>query len=170
MNLIDATLSKLSNVQYYLRKLDQSLYQEPLEILSFASIGEHTRHVLEFYQCLIRQSVEGAVNYDQRKRDKLIQESPAEASNVLTSIIKSVRAIDVDQPLHLEICYDMDQEVTNIVETSLERELVYNLEHVIHHLAIIKIGLSVIAPRMTLPEGFGVAPSTMRFKRNSCAQ
>lgn len=170
MNLIEATLSKLSNIQFYLRKLDQSLYREPLEILSFASIGEHTRHVLEFYQCLLRQSVDGAVNYDKRERDKLIQEDPTEASIALSSIIKALRAINVDQPLHLEICFDVDKDVISIVETSLERELVYNLEHVIHHLAIIKIGLSVIAPWMTLPDGFGVAPSTMKFKQNSCAQ
>lgn len=170
MNLIEATFSKLSNIQFYLRKLDQALYQEPLEILSFASIGEHTRHILEFYQCLLEQSADGAVNYDRRKRDKSIQESPAAAGNALSSIMESLQAININQSLHMEICYDADQEVTNIVETSLERELVYNLEHVIHHLAIIKIGLSVIAPRMTLPEGFGVAPSTMRYRRNSCAQ
>lgn len=169
MNLIDATLSKLSNIQFYLRKLDQSLYREPLEILSFASIGEHTRHVLEFYQCLLRQSIDGTVNYDQRDRDKLTQEIPSKANSLLANIIKSLREINVNRPLHLEICYDADHEVTSIVETSLERELVYNLEHVIHHLAIIKIGLSVIAPQMTLPEGFGVAPSTMRFRRQSCA-
>ncbi len=170
MNLIEATLSKLSNIQFYLRNLDEALYREPLEILSFASIGEHTRHVLEFYQCLLQESIDGAVNYDRRVRKKLIQEDPTAASNFLSNIIRSLRAININQPLNLEICYDSDQEVTNIVETSLERELVYNLEHVIHHLAIIKIGISVIAPGMNLPEGFGVAPSTLRFRRNSCVQ
>jgi len=170
MNLIEASKSKLSDIQFYLRNLEDSLYKEPLEILSFASIGEHTRHVLEFYQCLLQQCTDGTINYDQRKREKSIQENPAVAGNVLANIIESLQTFNVQEPLHLEICYDEDITVTNVVETSLERELVYNLEHLIHHLAIIKIGLSVIAPWMTLPEGFGVAPSTIRFKQNACAQ
>ena len=169
MNLIEATISKLSNIQFYLRNLDQELYGEPLELLSYASIGEHTRHILEFYLCLLEQSQQGTVNYDQRKRDKAIQNDPAAAATVLAAIVERLQSIDVGKQLQLEICYDADQEVLNIVDTSLERELVYNLEHVIHHLAIIKIGLAVISPRLKLPEDFGVAPSTMRF-RKSCAQ
>ncbi len=169
MNLIEATIRKLYNVEFFLKNLDDQLYGEPLEILSYSSIGEHTRHILEFYLCLLLQSDEGAVNYDQRKRDQSIQQKVEQASEVLNSIIHKLRTIDLDRQLRLEICYDDQQEVVHHVETSLERELVYNLEHVIHHLAIIKIGLSVIAPKLKLPEDFGIAPSTMRHKKNSCA-
>ena len=169
MNLIEATLSKLFNIQFYLRNIEPGLYQEPLEILSFASIGEHTRHILEFYQCLLGQSKDGWINYDLRVRDKLIQEDPGVASRVLDHIMESLPSCVTDRKMRLQICYDQDQAETIVVDTSLERELAYNLEHVIHHLAIIKIGLSVIAPALTLPEGFGVAPSTIRF-RKQCAQ
>jgi hypothetical protein len=170
MNLIEATLSKLSNIQFYLEQLDNTLYREPIEILSFASIGEHTRHILEFYQCLLQQRTAGSINYDLRNRDALIQQDPAKAIKVLRSIMNALLEGDFNKPLCLEICYDEHSEIISSVETSFERELVYNLEHVIHHLAIIKIGLSVITPGMVLPEGFGVASSTIRFKRNSCAQ
>ena len=170
MNLIEATLSKLSNVQFYLQHLEPSQYREPLEILSFASIGEHTRHVLEFYQCLLKQCESGIVSYDSRERTASIQQDPQTALRILMRVMDSLPNSDVQKRLKLEICYDEDHAITNIVDTSLERELVYNLEHVIHHLAIIKIGLSVIAPRMVLPDGFGIAPSTIRFKRNACAQ
>ncbi len=169
MNLIEATLSKLYNIQYYLQNLDPGIYKAPLGILSDASIGEHTRHILEFYQCLLDQGHRGCVNYDLRVRNRLIQEDPKEADRSLSAIIEKLPLLVTDQKLRLEICYDQDQGETLSVETSLERELVYNLEHVIHHLAIIKIGLSVIAPEMMLPDGFGVAPSTMRF-RKECAQ
>ena len=170
MNLIEATLEKLSNVQYYLENLNPEFYKEPLEILSFASIGEHTRHILEFYKCLLEQKSQGKINYDLRIRDRSIQQDPAVASRVLTEIIESLPDDNIQDTLKLEICYDEDLAETNTVDTSFERELVYNLEHLIHHLAIIKIGLSVIAPRMELPEGFGVAPSTIRYRRNACAQ
>jgi hypothetical protein len=170
MNLIEATLSKLSNIKYYLQLLEASQYREPLEILSFASIGEHTRHMLEFYQCLLKQCESGHVSYDLREREASLQQNPQVALNILEQIMEAMPIIDVKKALKLEICYDHNLTVTNVVNTSLERELVYNLEHVIHHLAIIKIGLSVIAPRLALPDGFGVAPSTIRFKRNACAQ
>ena len=167
--MIEATLSKLSNIQFYLRNLDPELYKEPLEILSFASIGEHTRHILEFYQCLLDQGANGKINYDRRVRDKTIQEDPVAAHQALSRIIHSLPTPAICRKLQLEICYDQDQEVNISADTSMERELIYNLEHLIHHLAIIKIGLSVIAPKMTLPDGFGVAPSTMRY-RKECAQ
>ena len=170
MNLIEATLSKLSNIEFYLQHLEPSQYSEPLEILSFASIGEHTRHVLEFYQCLLKQCESGVVSYDSRKRTASIQQDPHTALRILTRVMESLPNSDVRKRLKLEICYDEDHNNTHIVDTSMERELVYNLEHVIHHLAIIKIGLSVIAPKMVLPDGFGIASSTIRFKRNACAQ
>lgn len=170
MNLIEATLSKLSNIQFYLQRLAPALYKEPLEILSFASIGEHTRHILEFYQCLLSQCSKGTINYDLRVRDTAIQQDPEIAAKVLSGIVELLPNSDIKRQLRLEICYDESQRVTNMVNTSFERELVYNLEHVIHHMAIIKIGLSVVAPGISLPEGFGVAPSTIRFKRNACVQ
>ncbi|MDX1476670.1 MAG: hypothetical protein R3301_03155 [Saprospiraceae bacterium] len=56
------------------------------------------------------------------------------------------------------------------MDSSLERELIYNIEHTIHHLAIIKIGLAIIAPDIPLPAHFGVAPSTVKYKQGICAQ
>lgn len=170
MNLIEATLSKLSNIQYYLKNLEGTTYRRPLEILSYSTIGEHTRHIIEFYQCLLRQCVQGTVNYDLREREKLIQEDSMVANGAISEIMESLPSSNISQQLLLEICYDEEEGVTSMVKTSMERELVYNLEHVIHHLAIIKIGLSVVAPELKLPEGFGVAPSTIRIKRNACAQ
>jgi hypothetical protein len=55
-------------------------------------------------------------------------------------------------------------------QSNIERELMYNIEHTIHHLAIIKIGLNAVAPQIALSEHFGVAPSTIRHKQNICAQ
>ena len=49
--------------------------------------------------------------------------------------------------------------------SNLDRELVYNIEHAIHHMALIKIGIKEVAPQLQLPEGFGVANSTIRHKK-----
>lgn len=170
MNLIEATISKLSNVRYYLEALGDTAYSEGLEVLSFASIGEHTRHIIEFYQCLIDQCPSGEINYDQRKRNIVTEKSTFEALESVTAITNAVKKIAAPQPVKLVVNYDPESEYFESVPTSIERELVYNLEHVIHHLAIIKIGLAVIAPGLQLPDGFGVAPSTIKYQKSTCAQ
>jgi len=170
MNLIEATLSKLSNVQYYLEVLGDTAYNQGLEVLSFASIGEHTRHIIEFYQCLIDQCPGGEINYDERKRNQVIEKSTIEALESVANIIDKVKNISTAQPVKLVVNYDPEAEFFESVQTSVERELVYNLEHVIHHLALIKIGLTVIAPGLQLPDGFGVAPSTIKYQKSTCAQ
>ena len=121
MNLIEATLSKLSNIQFYLQDLPIAQYREPLEILSFASIGEHTRHIIEFYQCLLNQSKNGTVNYDLRNRKRQLQEDPRAAGDALRDIMDQLPNSNVDQRLKLQISYDLDQAVNTIVDTSLER-------------------------------------------------
>ena len=54
-------------------------YTAPCAELSNASIGEHTRHVIELYQCLLAGYEKGEVNYDARKRNKLYENDRAEA-------------------------------------------------------------------------------------------
>jgi len=170
MNLIEATIEKLSNVQYYLKALGDTAYSEGLEVLSFASIGQHTRHIIEFYQCLIDQCSSGKINYDERIRNEIIETSTFTAMEALTDIINDIKEVASYKQLQLVVSFDSDSDDYETVPTSTQRELVYNLEHVIHHLAIIKIGLAVLAPELQLPEGFGVAPSTIKYQKSTCAQ
>ena len=36
-------------------------------------LGEHTRHIMEMFQCLENQYDLGILNYDNRERNKIIQ-------------------------------------------------------------------------------------------------
>jgi hypothetical protein len=55
------------------------------------------------------------------------------------------------------------------VNTNYYRELLYNMDHAIHHCAIIRIGLMSF-DHVSIPEGFGIAPSTIRHRSlSSCA-
>lgn len=54
------------------------------------------------------------------------------------------------------------------IETNFTRELLYNLEHCIHHQALIRVAVCKLT-RIQLPSNFGVAPSTLIY-RNQCAQ
>lgn len=46
--------------------------------------------------------------------------------------------------------------------TNIGRELLYCLEHVIHHMTIIIIGIEQTWPEVVIEADFGVAPFTIR--------
>jgi hypothetical protein len=73
-------------------------------------------------------------------------------------------------PLVLEVGYDIDADDTQSMETSVFRELTYNIEHAVHHMAMIKIGLRDVAPYVVLPPDFGIAMSTLRHKASLMAE
>ena len=78
----------------------------------------------------------------------------------MNKIIDELPKLNINQTLILQTEFDQHCKVN----TNVEREILYNLEHCIHHLAIIKIGLKIIKPNFKLPENFGLADSTIRFK------
>jgi hypothetical protein len=69
-----------------------------------------------------------------------------------------------DKPLLMEVGYDMNSDENVSVRTNYFRELTYNIEHAVHHMAIMKIGIREIAPRVTISSDFGVAASTLRYR------
>ena len=134
-------------------------YTKPSRILSHATIGQHVRHTIEMYQCLFLDYESGTVDYGKRKRDIVIESSPEYAISCLNEIVGGIWKSDKSLMLHNNEEYYV---------TSFKRELFYCDEHTIHHLALIKVGITEIGG-YHLNESFGVAPSTIKY-RQSCAQ
>jgi hypothetical protein len=167
MTLNQAVGQLFGDMRIYLDQIDDKRYGEPLELLSKSSIGQHSRHVIEFFQCLLQQRLGGTINYDQRVRNTLIEEHAGVACQCLEEIQDAIEQIDPKEKLNLAVSYDHNLSQWVEVETTFERELVYNIEHAIHHMAMIKIGLRSIAEEIELPRGFGVAPSTIKYQQQS---
>ncbi len=170
MQLLTTAISLLKDTLTYLKQIDRNAFQEPLELLSQASIGQHSRHFIEFYQCLLWQCQEpnAMVNYDKRRRDQRIEQEPEMASQAIGAIIDYLEKVDAPARLRLQTSFMDEAEIS--IESTFERELLYNIEHTIHHLAIIKIGLKLVAPHIELPSHFGVAASTIKYRNALCAQ
>lgn len=143
-----------------LTKINLDDYNEKLSLLSNSSIGEHTRHIIELFQCLNNGYDLGSINYDNRKRDLRLQSDIDFAIQTIAEIIESLNK--TDKSLSLNTNYDCND--ANIL-TTYNRELLYNLEHCIHHQAIIKIGLIQLNIDIA-NENFGVAKSTILYKNN----
>lgn len=167
MKLIHHNVQKLNEINHLLEKLPSDLYSLPKELLSNSTVGEHIRHILEFYTCLVSGTQKGNICYDDRKRDRLIETDISYAMNTIAYLILFLGNIKCDQSLSTEVNYSTAPEEKSAVQSSLYRELAYVLDHAVHHLAIIKIGLH--GDDIQMDSNFGLAPSTIRF-RNSCAQ
>jgi len=157
---ISKTLNELSGL---LSQLSDDDYCCPCHDLSNATIGEHTRHIIELFQCLENQYETGIVNYDNRKRDYTIQTNTTFAKECIDTILNQVDKENKE----LQIQQIVDGEEL-LIQSNYQRELLYNLEHCIHHQALIKVAI-IQSNSVAIDENFGVARSTIEY-RKQCAQ
>jgi hypothetical protein len=129
-----------------------------------ATIGQHLRHTLEFFVCLQQGYEQGIVNYDKRVHDKVMEADKLVALNKIHLLQGFINSHPENKPLTLEIGYLPDSEKSVVVPSNYLRELVYNIEHAVHHMAIMKIGIKEVAGYIALPSDFGIAVSTLRYK------
>ncbi len=106
----------------------------------------------------------GILNYDNRKRNKQIEINASVAiaaiDNIISVLEKGLKCADLT--LQGNFCTAGDHVIS--IQTSINRELAYNLEHSIHHQALIKVGLKEQGIECLIGPDFGVAPATIRFK------
>lgn len=149
-----------------LEKIDALLHQfvddelkRPSKLLFGSSIGQHVRHILEFYTCLLTELNERSFSYDRRQRDLLIETEviAARASTVRSMSLLSRITGDRDLVMESEL---PDMTGHCVQRTTLKRELAYLADHGVHHLAMVRIALEQELPHITFPEHLGVAAST----------
>ena len=167
MNLKNETQNLLLALSKLCEQMGDREFQTSLDVLSENSIGKHVRHILEFYICLTEGYPAGVVDYDKRSRNLRLE---SDRSFALSEIDKIRTDLDglVDKEMSLLVSYSG---FSNKIETtsSFFRELVYNIEHATHHMAIIRIALKSFENEVHLPKSFGVAYSTL-IHQESCAQ
>ena len=153
-------IKQLISVKSILHQINVGDYKQSLNTLKGASIGKHVRHVVEFYECLLLNSITDVVNYDERKRNLLLEENLKYTIDYITEIIDVLQNIQSNKRLELVSVYD-NESVS--MQSSLYRELTYNIEHTVHHLAIISIAIPIHFNYISLSENFGYADSTIQY-------
>jgi hypothetical protein len=149
-----------------LNQLRDSEYTQPSKILFNASIGQHARHIIELFQCLEQGYESGVINYEKRKRDYKIETDKNFAVQLLKDIYHRLEKPNIELMMEAE---DYEDTATSVsILTNYHRELAYNLEHTIHHMALIRVGINEVSS-VLLPDEFGVAYSTIKH-RQQCAQ
>lgn len=141
-------------------------YVTPCLHLSSSTVGQHVRHIIEMFQCLETGYETGVVNYENRKRDRAVETNSELALSLLQEILGGLSK--PDKPLLLEGAYDEEASSLMQFPTNYYREIVYNLEHTIHHMALIRVGLKELKG-LDMPASYGVASATVKH-RKACAQ
>jgi hypothetical protein len=154
----------LSQLKDCIMQMDEHNYTEALELLSGNTIGKHARHIIELFQCLLLQNkAQVLINYDDRAHSKIIETSVMMSINSIEDILQKVDEISEDTALQLLSCSDLNGS-TFLSHTSLSRELQYNIEHAIHHMAIMQMAVKYYYKQIVMPPNFGVAYSTIQYQ------
>lgn len=157
---IKQTLTEFTRI---IDSLPEESYTASCPQLSGASIGAHARHIIELYQCLLDGYERGEVSYDKRQRNKLIERDSKYAIHCIDIIQENLEKPEKE----LAVEYELRNNTVRL-NSNYSRELMYNLEHTIHHEALIRVAIEN-QTSLVLPIEFGVAPSTLEY-RKVCAQ
>jgi hypothetical protein len=139
-------------------------YSRVVEAPYNASIGQHYRHVMEHFQCLLRGMRSGEVNYDARDRNLRLESEVTFASIATCDILRGIKNYDSDtlsRPCKVIHSVSYEAAQPTAIESNVGRELAYCTGHAIHHYAIIRLICSQVG--VNVPKEFGFAPSTLKY-------
>ena len=168
MNARQGTILIAAQMAGLLERLDETVFTRPLPLFHGSTIGQHFRHILEFYTCLFDGVLGARVDYGSRRRNPALSENPRAALAVLDYVADTVKKQDEHQWLNVESEFSDDclpHIARPVYMSSMGRELQYAFDHAVHHLAIIRMGLELYFPQIPVDEDLGVAPSTLKYQK-----
>jgi hypothetical protein len=161
--MIQSLTDQLRHLRDLLCLLSDEQYTYRASMLNHASIGQHVRHVIELGQCLVLGYEAGTVNYDKRKRDERMENKRSFALQHLDELLQSVNK--PEKKLQLQVTASQG---THTLETWYNREILYNTEHAIHHMALIRVALKEMKLDI-VSDNFGVAYATIQHRQRISA-
>jgi len=113
----------LKQLMDLLNSISESDYTKNTDILSGATIGQHIRHILEFYLLLVSGSFTGTICYDKRDRDIRIENKPSFAREKIKKLFSGVDTLIEEEAVKLETDYTVEGNSENRIISSVGREL-----------------------------------------------
>ncbi len=162
--LRDAVIHSLLQISDILEVVVQLPETYAVNFYCDANAGKHVRHVLDHFLAYLPAIETGVLDYNMRNRDSVVENDRRAAKEQLDGVVKVLKTLPVDEKC-LKIISEID--VTNTKSDSFSsntsRELLYLINHTMHHAAYIKL----LAKNcdIDLPEYIGLAPSTASHMR-----
>jgi hypothetical protein len=163
--LIAANIGLLRQALTLVDRMDPETFAISPKGLDPHRVGSHLRHVLEFYDCFLAGLETRRIDYDARRRDKLLERNRHAAAMKTSSIIRRLREAS-SLPEDLPVSVRMENADADVyLRSSIGRELQALSSHTIHHFALIAVTLRVHG--VGVDPNFGMSPSTLRFQARS---
>jgi uncharacterized damage-inducible protein DinB len=165
--ILNAAVEILAQGEVLLRAVTAESYTRRVPVAFNASIGGHYRHCLDHFTSLLLALDADEVDYDHRKRDPRIEAQP-EFALALTAEMRCTLEQLTPDTLCSEVKARCEVSYTHgnspVTRSTLARELTYCIAHAIHHYALISVMARLM--EVSLPENFGVAPSTVAHAKS----
>lgn len=156
--LLKSIRYSLDELIYLLDQLSDKRYSKSCEALGNETIGEHTRHIIEMFQCLENSYDLGILNYDNRERNDQIETAIEFAKQCVVEIRTGLKS--ENKILYLE---HVIGGLAIRIQSSYYRELLYNLENCIHHQNLIKVAILKLQNSAVI-ENSGIADSASEYR------
>jgi uncharacterized damage-inducible protein DinB len=163
--LADALDAVLVQGKDLLESLNQESFAAASPLGNKSSIGAHYRHCIDHFRQLFSGLDSRIVDYDARTRESLLETdriAAISATKDLLTAARDLRKLAGETPIEVRCGVTYGEEETGTASSTLDREVMFCISHTIHHYAIIAMLLRSV--NHEVPEGFGVAPSTIRHR------
>ena len=163
--LIHSVLETLAQGESLLTQLSDDDYTRTLPVAFNASIGGHYRHCLDHFRTLLDSAAHGDLNYDHRERGTLIEHDRFAAMNASRELREAFARLDpivLMRPLAVTCKTSYATSGSQVSPSTVGREIMYSVAHAVHHYAL--IGFMTAVMGLTMPPGFGIAPSTLKHQ------
>ena len=163
----------LDQADRVLERLTAEQYSSPHAHCYGGTVGGHVRHCLEHFESFATGLPVGAIDYDARERDELLEADPAAARREISSVREffagACRAYPYETRVRVKVdcggpaCGADDPSLWQ--DSTVGREAQFLVSHTVHHFAI--IGIMCRSLGVNVEPDFGVAPSTLKHRERS---
>ena len=163
--LIQSVIETLRQGEILLADISNENYTRKVAIAFNASIGGHYRHCLDHFNTLLEAVEAGDLNYDHRERGTLVENDPFAALNATSELRAGFENLNPDflaRRLNVTCKTSYSASGSQVSPSTVGREVMYAVAHAVHHYALIGVMGGIMG--VTMPVGFGVAPSTLKHQ------
>jgi len=163
--LIESVIEVLNQGETLLAEIENDDYIRKLPGAFNASIGGHYRHCLDHFRSLLESATADDLNYDQRERGTLVESDRFAALNATRELRVGYQRLPLaclSRNLLVTCKTSYATHDSQTAASTVGREIMYVVAHAVHHYALIGIMGGMLG--LNMPAGFGVAPSTVKFR------
>ncbi len=164
--LIEANIEAIDQALELIRSISDDQYRD--RVNGRSQPGAHIRHILDHYQSLRDGCCSGTTDYDCRRRQSAVETERSIAVQELVGTkqwLESLELVSNRVSVKSEISLGACCSVT--IDSDTQRELLYVLNHTVHHIAYVSLLLQFNG--VSVSETMGMAPATASHVRAAAA-